>query len=170
MQTSFINTRADLDAITGTPAHDTFMAALAGSVWRLEKNDELKTWKAVQDTSTIERFGFALADFADVPAPGLPVYVLPTPEQIQAEIVSATQARLDDFAKTRGYDGILSACTYATSTIPKFAAEGQYCVGARDATWGALYALMDDVMAGKWQMPAEFADVEPLLPALGWPA
>ena len=45
---------------------------------------------------------------------------------LQQSIVQATQARLDDFARTRSYDGILSACTYATSTVPKFQAEGQY--------------------------------------------
>lgn len=87
-----INTRADLDALAGTPAHDTFMAALAGSVWRLEKNDDLKTWKAVQDASTIERFGFALADFADVPAPLLPVYT-PPPSKVPSSL-SMRQARL----------------------------------------------------------------------------
>ena len=37
----------------------------------------------------------------------------PSPEEIQAEIVAAAQQRLDDFARTRNYDGILSACTYA---------------------------------------------------------
>lgn len=91
------------------------------------------------------------------------------PEALQAEIVAATQNRLDDFARTRNYDGILSACTYATSSVPKFAAEGQYAVNARDNTWATLYALMDDVMAGQWQMPESFDDVEPLLPTLTWP-
>lgn len=46
------------------------------------------------------------------------------PEGLQAQVVQSTQQRLDDFARTRNYDGILSACTYATSTVPKFAAEG----------------------------------------------
>lgn len=86
-----------------------------------------------------------------------------------ASITAATQQRLDDFAQTRNYDGILSACTYASSTIPKFAAEGQYCVDARDSTWATLYQIMADVQAGQWQMPSSFDDVEPLLPALAWP-
>lgn len=90
-------------------------------------------------------------------------------EQLMQEIVTATQQRLDDFAKTRNYDGILSACTYATSTVSKFQAEGQYCVNARDATWAALYQLFDDVTNGIKPMPASFADVEPLLPPLEWP-
>lgn len=92
-----------------------------------------------------------------------------SPEELQAEIVAATQKRLDDFARTRGYDNILSACTYATSTVPKFAAEGQYCVNARDATWAKLYEILAEVEAGTRPMPSGYADIEPLLPALEWP-
>ena len=91
------------------------------------------------------------------------------PAQLQAMVVQATQARLDDFARTRNYDGILSACTYATSTVPKFQTEGQYAVQVRDATWAALYAFMADVQAGTRPAPSGFEDVEPPLPALEWP-
>jgi hypothetical protein len=98
---------------------------------------------------------------ARVPAPK-------TPEQIQAEIVDATQKRLDDFARTRHYDNILSACTYATSTIPQFAQEGQYCVQARDMTWAVLYQIMGSVQAGLRAMPTGYADIEADLPALAW--
>ena len=87
----------------------------------------------------------------------------------QASSVQQTQTRLDTFARTRGYDGILSACTYASSSVPKFAAEGLYAVNARDMTWAALYTLMASVQAGTAPMPTGFADVEPLLPVLGWP-
>jgi len=90
-------------------------------------------------------------------------------QALQQSIVDATQQRLDDFARTRNYDGILSACTYATSAVPKFAAEGQYAVQARDATWAALYQFMADVQAGTQPVPTGFEDVEPLLPPLAWP-
>lgn len=94
---------------------------------------------------------------------------LPDPPSLQERVVTATQQRLDDFARTRNYDGILSACTYATSTVPKFQAEGQYAVQVRDATWAALYALLDEVQAGTRQVPESFDDVTPLLPPLEWP-
>jgi hypothetical protein len=94
--------------------------------------------------------------------------VLPA-EQVKGDIVTQTQARLDAFAQTRGYDGILSACTYAADPVPKFAAEGAYAVVARSQTWSALYALLDAVQAGTTPMPTGFADVEPLLPVLAWP-
>jgi hypothetical protein len=89
--------------------------------------------------------------------------------QIQNEIVTSTQQRLDDFARTRNYDGILSACTYATSSVPKFQGEGQYCVDARDNTWATLYTILGEVQAGTRPMPSGYADVEPLLPVLTWP-
>ena len=81
----------------------------------------------------------------------------------------SAQARLDDFAKTRGYEGIVSACTYATSTIEQFKAEGQYCVEARDSTWAALYQVFNDVDTGAIEMPASYEQIAMRLPQLQWP-
>lgn len=88
---------------------------------------------------------------------------------LQDSIVAATQERLDNFARTRNYDNILSACTYATSNVPKFAAEGQVAVNLRDATWAALYQILEEVQAGQREAPTGFSDIEPLLPSLEWP-
>lgn len=112
--------------------------------------------------------------YADQIATVRATYTPPAPEDIaarvQAEIVAATQLRLDTFAQTRHYDGILSACTYATSSVPKFAAEGQYCVDARDATWATLYTILGEVLARTRPMPTGFADIAADLPTLAWPA
>lgn len=89
-------------------------------------------------------------------------------KQIQDSIVAATQQRLDDFAKTRNYDGILSAATYATSPTTKFYTEGQYAVNCRDATWSALYSILAEVQAGTRPMPSGYADIEAELPVLEW--
>jgi hypothetical protein len=99
----------------------------------------------------------------DFPPPPVDVVAL------KATIADATQERLDAFARTRNYDGILSASTYAVSTNAKFAAEGQYCVNARDATWATLYAILAEVEAGTRPIPTSFADIEPDLPILEWP-
>lgn len=90
-------------------------------------------------------------------------------EGLKNSISEQTQARLDDFARTRNYDGMLSLCTYATSTNPTFAAEGQYGVEARDATWAKLYEMLAEVGAGTRPVPSGFADIEPELPELIWP-
>lgn len=88
---------------------------------------------------------------------------------LQQTIVDATQKHLDTFAKTRNYDSILSACTYATSAIPKFQSEGQYCVNSRDATWSKLYSILAEVQAGTRPMPQNYSEIEPELPQLTWP-
>lgn len=78
------------------------------------------------------------------------------------------QASLDAFARTRNYDGILSACTYATSSVPKFASEAARCVNLRDQTWAAAYQVMADVQEGTTPMPETFQDIQGFLPALTW--
>lgn len=93
----------------------------------------------------------------------------PPVETIIAAVTAAVQQRLDDFARTHNYDGILSACTYATSTVPKFAAEGQYAVEARDQTWATCYQIMGEVMQGLRPMPS-LDQVMGELPDLEWPA
>ncbi len=90
-------------------------------------------------------------------------------QALQANIVDATQLRLDTFAQTRNYMGILSASTYATSAVLKFKTEGQYCVNQRDATWAKLYQILAQVQAGTRPMPTGYADIEAELPVLVWP-
>jgi hypothetical protein len=91
-----------------------------------------------------------------------------SPEEIIAEFAAKVQARLDAFARTRGYDGILSACTYVASTNSKFAAEGQYCVQVRDATWAKCYEILNDVQSGQRPIPT-WEEFEAELPILQWP-
>lgn len=90
-------------------------------------------------------------------------------EALTSSIVASTQSRLDAWAKTRNYDGILSLCTYATSTVSKFAAEGQAGVNARDATWARLYQILDDIKQGLRPAPSGYDEIEPELPVLTWP-
>jgi hypothetical protein len=129
------------------------------------------TYTYINPEQTIVSDGNGWSGLASVLPEGTEIAAyVPPPVDVQAMIVTATQQRLDDFAKTRNYDGILSACTYAPSLIDRFRIDGVYCVGARDNTWAALYVFMADVQAGTKPMPTSFADVEPLLPVLSWPA
>lgn len=77
---SIINTRTDLDALQGTPAHAAFMTMLAGTLYRVEKDDTAGQCLAVPDNATVERFGFTRADFPSAEPPALPAYAPPTPE------------------------------------------------------------------------------------------
>ena len=103
----------------------------------------------------------------------------PTPEEVAAqqaleqqmiinELTAAVQNHLDARAKERNYDGILSACTYATSTDTTFRAEGQACVEWRDACWAKAYEVMADVLAGNRGIPTA-TELLSELPELSWP-
>lgn len=89
-------------------------------------------------------------------------------EILQREIIDETQLRLDTFAQARGYDGILSACTYVTSQVPRFSQDAQIAVASRDATWAKLYEVLTEVETAQRPMPKDFTDIENELPVLTW--
>jgi hypothetical protein len=89
---------------------------------------------------------------------------------LQKNIEFSTQERLDTFARSRSYDDIKSASTYAGCSVPRFDTEGTYCRDIRAQTWNILYDLLDQVKAGTIPKPNHFSDIEPLLPVLEWPA
>ena len=107
---------------------------------------------------------------ADLPAPAAPAPAPePTLEQRLSSYTNDLQQRLDAFAATRGYSGILSACSYATSSVPRFKAEGVYCATLRDATWHQCYQILDEVQAGTRAAPS-YEELLAELPTPQWPA
>jgi len=96
---TIINSRADLDAIQGTPEHTKFMEALKGSMIRREDQavypdnyDDLDyegdpidpVWVDVEDLSTIERFGFTKDEIMRQVEAGTLV-IEPAATQLEAE-------------------------------------------------------------------------------------
>jgi hypothetical protein len=98
-----------------------------------------------------------LADKADMPD-----------KADQETYIKAAQKYLDTEAQSRGYDGILSACTYANSTSPRFRDEGKACVEFRDAVWLKCYKLLEDFNAGTIEQPTLKKFLKKL-PAITWP-
>ena len=68
-------------------------------------------------------------------------------EQQQKSLEQAVQSHLDSKARERGYDNIVSACSYATST-GTFGTEGQAYVEWRDSVWTYCYNVLSQVQAG----------------------
>ncbi len=136
--------------ITGQPEHDrlTHKAVEMAPVFSTERNRWEQAWNVVPLSAE---------------------EVQANVDMLQQQIVGATQNRLDEFARTRGYDSILSACTYINSSITKFQYEAQYCVRARDETWASLHQILAEVVAGKRPIPEGYQDIEQDLPTLAWP-
>lgn len=88
-------------------------------------------------------------------------------EQRKEEIIAAIQWHLDAVSHTRGYDNILSLCTYATSSIPQFKLEGQAGVDFRDACWGKCYQIMVEFYSGNRSLPT-IEGVLSEMPEIGW--
>ena len=97
-----------------------------------------------------------------------PPVIKPSPEELQAHYCQLAQDMMDARARERNYDGIMSVCSYATSSFPKFATEAAACVAWRDAVWAKCYELLDAVKTGGMDIPSE-EDFLGMLPAFVWP-
>ncbi len=107
-----------------------------------------------------------LWDIVPIPQPVPPEYNV---DVFQAQAVEQVKIKLDEFAQTRGYDNILSACSYASDPNPQFQAEGLRCVELRSATWSSLFNIIQEVRDNTRPLPQSFNEIEYLLPELSWP-
>lgn len=87
---------------------------------------------------------------------------------IQNGFLSKVQEHLDNTARTRGYDGILSACSYAVSTVNRFRDEGLACVAWRDEVWLYCYDQLDRVRRGERSIPNSPEEFIQELPEILW--
>ena len=101
-----INTKEDLNALTGTLEYDRFMASLRGSLFNIYK--EGNEWFADESNAVIERFGLTRADFEPIEQPALPI-------NETAEVLLAEQKEQDRSALKQVRDQALAALIY---TLP----------------------------------------------------
>lgn len=72
----------------------------------------------------------------------------PTQAQTVATLSAAVSAALDAGAQKWGYDNIVSAASYATSTNAQYAADAKALIGWRDAVWSWAIPQFATVAAG----------------------
>jgi hypothetical protein len=71
-----------------------------------------------------------------------------------ADNIAAVQSELDRQAHLRGYDSIVSACSYAGGDPDDpFQAEGKAFLKWRSAVWSQAYAILAEVEAGSRPLP-----------------
>ena len=91
----------------------------------------------------------------------------PTAEELQYNFSQVIQSRLDALAQSRGYDNIVSVCSYKDSPNPKFKAEADRAILLRDTTWTKCYEILNDVVDGKREIPT-LDEILSELPELTW--
>ena len=91
-----------------------------------------------------------------------------TPQETIGKIVAAVQSHLDETARTRNYDNMLSLASYANSMDPQFAAEAAAGIAWRDACWRYCYQALAEVEAGQRTMPTAGEAIAEL-PQMVWP-
>ena len=89
-------------------------------------------------------------------------------KRIFESLVCAIQLLLDETAHGRGYDNMLSLCSYSASTNPRFRGDADLAVPWRDAVWEKGYEILDAVVAGERQIPTR-EELLAELPQFEWP-
>jgi len=91
-----------------------------------------------------------------------------TPERYMRRLSAVVQAHINQIARERDYTDGLHAATYASSTIPAWAAEGQAFVAWRDSVWVTAIGIMQACQQGERNIPTP-AELLAELPVMVWP-
>jgi len=81
-----------------------------------------------------------------------------------ASCEAALQAELDAGAQAWGYDSVISAASYASSSNPQFKAEALAQIERRDATWAWAAQELAAFQGGTQTMPSSTAAFVALMP------
>lgn len=124
------------------------------------------------DISVTEAIGEVNSFLADRIAAGLSSGFSDIPQDIVTRTIAVikrdVQSLLDQFAMTRGYDDIKSACSYYGSTNQQFSTEASRCMELRDNTWNGLYIYLAYIQENGFPSDFSWDSVLANLPELTW--
>lgn len=103
-------------------------------------------------------------EVAPEPEPVKPI----TQEEIQKKLTDAVQNYMDEVAKQKNYDNILSACSYVDTGDSEFDNDGILARKWRSAVWRTYYTVLADVLSGERGIPNENELRNVILPRLNW--
>ena len=90
-----------------------------------------------------------------------------TEEEVVQNLTNAVQNHLDNIARSRMYDGILSLASYAGDEDSILNAEGTIGKAYRSACWRKALTIMEEVKAGTRVIPSE-QELIAELPTITW--
>jgi hypothetical protein len=75
-------------------------------------------------------------------------------EEIVKRLTNAVQAHMEDVARSKGYDNLMSACSYA-AVANAFQAESQKFIEWRANCWMVCHHVLAEAEAGNIAVPSE---------------
>ncbi len=78
---------------------------------------------------------------------------------------AAIQNHLDAYARSWGYDSIISACTYVNDPFPRFAAEGLVLRDWRSSVWQYVESVATAIELGQIQPPSSIEEALASIPS-----
>lgn len=92
-----------------------------------------------------------------------------TIEHIYTQVSDYIHDRLDEFARTRGYNSLDSLIgKYRDSAVPKFAAEAARGRELLDQTWANQLQYFEEILSGAVPVPTSIADINARIPEMTW--
>jgi len=144
---------------------------------KLATKQTIRVWEVPTD---YQADGYFISNSNAIPAcdHGEPIFTeeLEADEELVAKALFNTkvanysnlvQIHLDTIAKAKGYDSLLSACSYANSVNTTFKADGLAAVAWRDEVWVICHNYLQEVEAGTKLEPSE-QELISLLPTITW--
>ena len=113
MTSLIVNSAEDLAALEGTVQYTEFLTLLEGSLWRVERDDAAQTFVAIEDSSTIERYGLTREDFPSAQPPALPEWT-PLPPVVHTCSPWQIRKALHDLGLRQAVEDAVAASTDAT--------------------------------------------------------
>lgn len=87
---------------------------------------------------------------------------------IKNEIANYGHAKLDEFAKTRGYNTLESLISYRGDPTASLATEAERGFLLRSQTWAALLGYFEAIQTDAKPVPTTLAEIDAVLPELTW--
>ena len=145
-----VNSKQDIESLPEAQKSE-WLDRLARSIWRLERDDDNQRWLLVEDTATIDRFGYTTDDFPDAPKPDTPEWKPPPPEPApkvtalqgmlaidQAGLADAYEAWANDPSRTFAEKAFITRAQTWQRDDPILAAAAE-ALGLDDAQVDALF-------------------------------